>query len=194
VVIAVPEIANFAVAANKDGLLEIVAIAGPTTDDQQFTGAVWLAQELPALPDGQDQWTLAWRSLGTPGGGQLAGITLARNSDGRLQAATLSHNETVWHAWQDAPDGDWSDWESLGNPGGSITPPALAQNEDGRLELFAVSLLSGLAVWHRSQLRLGQNQWTEWRSLGFPASQGAVARRPSPRRGASPGLPSLEGR
>ena len=45
VVIAVPEIANFAVAANKDGLLEIVAIAGPTTDDQQFTGAVWLAQE-----------------------------------------------------------------------------------------------------------------------------------------------------
>lgn len=173
-VIAVPEIANFAVAANKDGLLEIVAIAGPTTDDQQFTGAVWLTQELPASPEGQDQWTPAWRSLGAPGGGQLAGITLARNSDGRLEAATLSRSETVWHARQDAPDGDWSDWESLGNPGSNITPPALAQNEDGRLELFAVSLFSGLAVWHRSQLRPGQNQWTEWRSLGFPASQGPL--------------------
>ena len=173
-VIAVPEIANFAVAANKDGLLEIVAIAGPTTDDQQFTGAVWLTQELPASPEGQDQWTPAWRSLGAPGGGQLAGITLARNSDGRLEAATLSRSETVWHARQDAPDGDWSDWESLGNPGSNITPPALAQNEDGRLELFAVSLFSGLAVWHRSQLRPGQNQWTEWHSLGFPASQGPL--------------------
>jgi hypothetical protein len=112
-----PEIANFAVAANKDGLLEIVALAGPTTDDQQFTGAVWLTRELPASPEGQDQWTPAWRSLGTPGGGQLAGITLARNSDGR----------------------PWEPWTLL-RPEPAAGEPALAVSAQagGRLVLFAL--------------------------------------------------------
>jgi len=166
-----PEIEHFAVAPDRNGRLVVVAIAGPGKDDPQFTPAVWLVQE---LPDGENQWPDTWRSLGTPGGVyQLDGITMASNASGGLEAAVLAQNTTVWHARQENADGDWSDWESLGNPvsGGSITPPALAESNDGRLELFTVSLLPRRAVWHRSQLQPGQNQWTGWSSIGFPGGQ-----------------------
>jgi hypothetical protein len=47
----VPEIAEFAVAANKDRLLDIVAIAEPVgADDEGFSGAIWINQQITAVP------------------------------------------------------------------------------------------------------------------------------------------------
>ena len=163
-VIAVPEIANFAVAANKDGLLEIVAIAGPTTDDQQFTGAVWLAQELPALPDGQDQWTPAWRSLGTPGGGQLAGITLARNfEEGSQSLEKLEQEATDGEKWL---PGDPIDTGLLGLA--EVVPkadnPALATDTRGRLRLF-LSVPGRIGIYALNQTNPAGGQWRQ--SINF---------------------------
>ncbi len=167
-----PEISHFAVASDADDLLEIVAIATP--DDQQSGSEVWLARELPRPADAEEQWPRAWQSLGAPGGEhQLDGIAMAAGVGGGLETAVLTQNRTIWHARQDDADGNWSAWESLGNPvsGGTITPPALAQNQDGRLELFTVAFFPRPAVWHRSQPHVGQSQWGGWSSLGFPQGQ-----------------------
>ena len=166
-----PEIRHFAVAGNGNGQLVIAAIAGPGPDDQQFTPDVWLAQEVS--DDIGNPWPAAWRSLGAPADGhQLDGIAMASNVSGGLEIAVTARNQTVWHNRQDDADADWSGWASLGNPvsgGSTIAPPALTQNQDGRLELFTLSLIPRPAVWHRSQLRPGQDQWTGWSSLGVPA-------------------------
>jgi hypothetical protein len=174
-----PEITEFAVAANKSGLLEIVAIAKPGPDEalgvgggpEVSSGGVWINQQLPhAAHIGHREWVDRWRSLGEPGSGnQRSGITIARNPDGRLEAAVLDTGMTVWHAWQKRPDGDWSSWNSLGNPGqGTISSPTLATDKDGRLELFTTSLLPELAVWHCRQMEPGQGPWEKWHSLGYP--------------------------
>ncbi|MGV9779594.1 hypothetical protein [Streptosporangium sp. NPDC003464] len=44
----------------------------------------------------------------------VAGIRVARNADGRLEAFHVGYDSALWHKWQDA-DGAWSpDWVSLG--------------------------------------------------------------------------------
>jgi len=165
-----PEIAHFAVAGNGNGRLVIAAIAGPAPDDPQFTPDVWIAQE---VSDDGNPWPHAWKSLGAPADGhQLDGIAMVPNVSGGLEIVVTARNQTVWHNRQDNADADWSGWKSLGNPvpgGSTIAPPALAQNQDGRLELFTLSLIPRPALWHRSQLRPGQDRWTGWSSLGFPA-------------------------
>ena len=168
------QISDFAVAANKDGLLEIVAVARPTAGDQQSSGAVWLNQQLTAPAGGADEWVDRWRSLGSPGGANdLQGIATARNPDGSLAAAVLN-DLTIWYAGQTVPDGDWSAWDAVDNSGiVNPGPPALAQNTDGRLEMFTIALAGErLAVWHISQKQPGHSPWTQWHSLGFPATSG----------------------
>ena len=174
-----PEITELAVTANKSGLLEIVAIAKPGPDEALAVGGgVWINQQLPhAAHVDQDRWVDRWRSLGEPGSGsQRSGITVAHNPDGRLEAAVLNTGMTVWHAWQKRPDGDWSSWNSMGNPGqGTISNPTLATDQVGRLELFTTSLLPELAVWHRRQTEPGQGPWEKWHSLGYPeAARGST--------------------
>jgi hypothetical protein len=185
-----PEITEFAVAANKSGLLEIVAIAQPLPGEELhvdgghevFSGGVWINQQLPQKAHlAADEWVDHWRSLGEPGSGnQLSGITIARNPDGRLEAAVLSTGTTVWHAWQKRPDGDWSSWNSLDNPvqGATISSPTLATDKDGRLQLFTTSLRPEIAVWHRRQKEPGQGPWEKWHSLGYPKSQRASTQPP----------------
>jgi hypothetical protein len=41
-----PQIDSFAVAKDRNDLLEIVAIGGPGPDDQEFTEGIWLNQQL----------------------------------------------------------------------------------------------------------------------------------------------------
>jgi GH25 family lysozyme M1 (1,4-beta-N-acetylmuramidase) len=45
----------------------------------------------------------------------LAAKTVTQNKDGRLEEVVFSRGE-VWHHWQKAPNGAWSDWASLGKP------------------------------------------------------------------------------
>jgi hypothetical protein len=185
-----PEIMEFVVAANNSGLLELAAIARlrpgeelhADGDSAVFSGGVWINQQLPhgAQAD-SDEWVDHWRSLGEPGDGdQRSGITIARNPDGRLEAAVLN-THTVWHAWQTRPDGNWSPWDSLGSPApeARISSPALATSKDGRLQLFTTALIhSDAAVWYRRQAEPGKDPWEKWQSLGYPEGEGGSAQAP----------------
>jgi hypothetical protein len=166
-----PQIVEFVVAANKDGLLDIVAVAEPGEGgDDEFSGAVWINQQITAVPLHQEEQWAGWRTLGEPGYSRT-GISMAANPDGRLEVALAAAGSTVWHAWQDVPDGDWSAWGSLDSPG----PEArfwgirLAQNQDGGLSLFTTVGLPRPAVWRRRQAEPGRGPWSKWQSLGFPA-------------------------
>ncbi|MFJ1757210.1 peptidoglycan DD-metalloendopeptidase family protein, partial [Kitasatospora sp. NPDC088134] len=77
---------------------------------------------------------------------QSGRVVSARSADGRLEVFAAGANG-VSHAWQIAASGAWSDWESLGGPGGAEL--AIAPNADGRLEVFA---LNGNTFQHRYQL------------------------------------------
>ena len=186
-----PEITEFAVAANESGLLEIVAIAQPLPGEELyvdggpevFSGGVWINQQLPRTAHRDaDEWVDNWRWLGEPGSGnQRSGITIARNPDGRLEAAVLNTGTIVWHAWQKRPDGDWSAWSSLDSPvpGATLSGPTLATNKDGRLQLFTTSLRPEPAVWYRTQKEPGQGPWEEWHSLGYPKGERASTQAPT---------------
>lgn len=189
--IAMPEIMEFAVAANNSGLLELVAIAQPRPGEklhvgdssEVFSGGVWINQQLPQDAHAHmDGWVDHWRSLGEPGSGnQRSGITVAHNPHGRLEAAVVN-THTVWHAWQKRPDGNWSSWDSLGSPvpGATLSSPTLATDKDGRLELFTTAVhLPDIAVWHRRQSEPGQGPWEKWDSLGYPDSDGGSTYAPT---------------
>ena len=103
----------------------------------------------------------------------LTGIALGQNEDGRLElVATTDDPEglggDVWHAWQTAPNGNWTNWHSLGRPGGGATGPAVAQYADGRLEVAVVG--GDQAIWHRWQTA-PNNGWSDWQSMGRPDAQ-----------------------
>src|SRR5215472_9458787 len=170
---AMPEIGQFAVAADQDGLLEIAAIAGPGPGDQEFTEAVWLNQQVTTDEDNSLDFLSSWQSLGEPGY-QLSSIGMARNLDRRLEIV-LAANGTMMHSSRSASDGSWSAWESLGHPAyaGSGTRITLAQNQDGRLEVFAASGFPS-KIWHSHQKQPGHGPWTEWQSIGSPPPQGGV--------------------
>jgi hypothetical protein len=154
---------GIALGTNQDERLELFATSGevPTRD------AVWHSWE--EFPTGD--WT-RWQSLGGP----PTTINLdnkplvERNGDGRLEVFILDRGNAVWHAWQ-RREGGWSDWESLGRPGGPETGaeyrPAVARNHDGRLELFTVARVG--TVWHRWQGAEGG--WSAWSSLGRPIGE-----------------------
>jgi hypothetical protein len=103
----------------------------------------------------------------------LGNIALAKNHDGRMELFAMLGPEpgqedpySVLHRWQETPDGDLTEWKSLGAPdgGSSSSGPAVARNSDGRLEIV-VGGLDG-ALWHRWQRREGG--WSDWTSLAKP--------------------------
>jgi hypothetical protein len=54
----------------------------------------------------------------------------------------------MWHIWQTRPSaGPWSEWQNLG--GSFAGAPVVAENLDGRLEIFATG--QNNAVWHNRQ-------------------------------------------
>lgn len=151
-----------AVAVNADRRLEILATAYANE-----TNDVWFLRQNGY---GQDQWD-QWRSLGSPpggfdpppGGGE---ISVARNADGRLEAAVIRYDMTVWHAWQVTPGGPWSGWASLGKSdkaGSRSSGPVLALGANGCLSLLVE--IAGV-IWHRRQRSVSRSPWTPWESLG----------------------------
>src|SRR5690242_11758195 len=118
-----PHLTGIALAPNKDGRLELLAISGRegsaagegpvAVSPPGLAGAVWHAwQESP-----NGDWS-GWYSFGQPGSGISGNApAVARNSDGRLQVVVIADDGTVWHRAQTAPSGfDWSDWRSLERP------------------------------------------------------------------------------
>jgi hypothetical protein len=185
----------FVAGQNEDGRLELIANLSGT-----------LALVTQAEPGGAFRSGFGNTGISTPG--RIGTLTMARNPDGTLEAATtiddhLVHirqhvpnqlpsaggggwarhdhgrpaehiavrcpklipdrhgNLTVfvhgmdgnlWHRWQSAPNGNWSEWHSLGSPpdtGEGSRSLDVGQNQDGRLEAFIV---------HRGEL------WHSWQT------------------------------
>jgi hypothetical protein len=110
---------------------------------------------------------------------EVTGIALAANRDRRLElVATTGGTEglggDVWHAWQTAPNGSWSEWSRLGRrPGGGASAPVVARNADGRLEVAVVG--GDGAVWHRWQTAPNNDWSSRWESFGELDDQRAIA-------------------
>jgi hypothetical protein len=63
----------------------------------------------------------------------------------------------------------WSNWASIG--GNTVDLPSVANNEDGRLEVFARGPGGDLQhIWQTAP----NNGWSDWDSLGFPFAGGYV--------------------
>jgi acylphosphatase len=92
----------------------------------------------------------------------LGGVaSVGNNADGRLEVFANGTDHAMWHRWQTTPNGNWSDWASLG--GLLTTDAAVARNRDGRLEIFARG--ADDALWHIWQTAPNGN-WSTWNSLG----------------------------
>ena len=76
----------------------------------------------------------------------------------------------VYHNYQTSPGGGWSGWIPIG--GSIASPPTVAMNADGRLQLFAQG--TDTAGWYAWQLLPGNGGWSEWVSLG-----GSISASPS---------------
>jgi hypothetical protein len=111
-----------------------------------------------------------WASLG----GQVSGALQAvAGQDGHLEIFTIGFGGDLRRLRQNAPNGPWREWESLGQPtglplGGTL---AAARNRDGRLEVFAG--VSDGTLWHISEAAPG-GPWSGWSSLNGQLS-GSVA-------------------
>ncbi len=100
------------VGVNADGRLEVFAEA-PGASGVELDH-IWQT----TAGDGWD----AWASLGAPPAQFLGAPAVARNADGRLEAFVrvgLMSAGSLWHIWQTAPNGGWSDWDNLGGPVGA---------------------------------------------------------------------------
>ena len=109
-----------------------------------------------------------WTSLGKPASNiAVSSPHAVQNADGRLEILLHGSNVNLWHLWQTAPNGNWSNWASLGKPptAAIIGYPSVAQNKDGRLELL-VNANDG-ALWHIWQTVTGKSLGS-WASLGTP--------------------------
>jgi hypothetical protein len=80
-------------------------------------------------------------------------LLVGRNADGRLEVFAPGRFMSVLHAWQEDVGGAWSDWSEVPLSWTS-SPPALASNDAGRLELFAATTDAVNHVWQT------QNGWS----------------------------------
>lgn len=145
---------------HRDGRLDVFTSGGDR--------AIWhIGQQSPSA----DEWG-GWTSLGRPRGSGLGTPAVGQNQDGRLELLAIGDDGALWHAWQQRPDEEaWSEWVSLGTPpmraprglAGDFRP-AVATNQDGRLEVFVVG--NDRALWHVYQARPGRAPWSAWASLG----------------------------
>lgn len=118
------------------------------------TSELWneLAQKFTGSDARWSPWFLQAAGIGSPAVGS--------NSDGRLEVAGLTADNTAWHMWQATPGGAWAS-ALLG--GTLASGPAIARNADGRLELAAVG--ADGAIWHQWQTAPSSG-WSGWHSLG----------------------------
>jgi len=156
------------VARNKDGHLEVFAIG------HDFFSGDNVTHNWQASP-GSTSW-VGFSSLGRPSPGVISPVA-GSNQDLRLEIFGISGDKALWHDWQVTPGGGWSGWASLGVPGtGTNWSISLAQNADGRFEVFAISAADGL-LWHIHQVVINGG-WSAWESLGqpgAPAGGGTIA-------------------
>jgi hypothetical protein len=148
-----------AVAQNADGRLEVFIVGADNI----------LYHRWQTEPKSNSQWSEKWETLSDP---SVSDPVLARNADGRLEVFVIRYEDKrLYHRWQiKANDSSqWSGWASLQTTE-SILPrsrPAVAQNADGRLEVFIVG--ADNILYHRWQIKANDSsQWLpadKWETL-----------------------------
>lgn len=88
-------------------------------------------------------------------------IAAGKNADGRLELFALCADKALYHRWQVPPNGDWSDWVSLG--GTNLQKFAVSNSADGRFEVLVLG--GDRSLWLKAQSSPNGN-WNEWSSLG----------------------------
>lgn len=154
-----------AAASNADGRLEVF---GRGTDNR-----IWrLAQKDLARPHEFSGWELM------PGDQTFNGApAVVRNHFKKLEVFARGRDGAIWHRWQNDPNvgsaAQWSPWNSFG--GVLTSDPTLAQNHDGRLEVFAVG--SDGRVYHIYQRWFDAfgAPWSGWEALGSRRFAGRIA-------------------
>jgi Tfp pilus assembly protein FimT len=143
-----------AVARNSDGRLQVFVV-----------GTNNLLYYKTQTAAGSSTWSSSWTSLG---GALRAGTdpVVIANSDGRLQAFVIGSNNALYYKTQTSADSStWSSsWMSLGGGIKADTSPAVARNDDGRLQVFVVGTNNQL--YYRTQTSGGSSTWSGWTSLG----------------------------
>ncbi|MFD9370886.1 peptidase M23 [Streptomyces sp. NPDC060020] len=86
-------------------------------------------------------------------------VVSGRSADGRLEAFAAGA-EGVYHSWQTAVNGGWSQWRFEGGPRDAQL--AVASNADGRLEVFALSGSTFDHMWQTAPA----GAWSAWANFG----------------------------
>jgi hypothetical protein len=92
----------------------------------------------------------------------------ARNQNACLEVFAVSGNRSLLHTWENAPGGDWHEWESLGGHDLAGAPVSIA-NADGRLQVFILG--RDAKIYTREQSMPNWN-WGPWIGLGGTGIKG----------------------
>ncbi|WP_372411024.1 peptidase M23 [Streptomyces luteireticuli] len=98
-------------------------------------------------------------------------VVSGRSADGRLEAFAAGA-DGVYHSWQTAVNGGWSQWRLEGGPRGAQL--AVATNADGRLELFALSDSTLDHMWQTGP-SAGWSGWENFGTGGYRLAAGSNA-------------------
>lgn len=121
--------------------------------------SIWWKKQVNANGD----WSVDWRSLGTPPAGILGSPAVALNAVGAMVVFVQGGDNAIWHRWQTSRNSQtWSDWVSLG--GNVTSAPGAVLDKNGCLVVFARG--TDNAIWQRWQIRPNQEWSSQWHSLG----------------------------
>jgi hypothetical protein len=153
--ISVPDVnfdANSTVVRDNAGSLHWFITNGPNS--QQLFGMSQIA------PGGA--WS-GWQPI--PSISSSSRPTAAKYSDGTIALfQTQVFPDKALYSTYQTGGGNWSPWKSLG--GQLVSNPAIAQNQDGHLEAFAIG--QDNAIWHAFETDQVHHTWSGWSSLGAP--------------------------
>ena len=150
---------------NSEGTWASINEITVTSSEQSHTITPGPLFHKSQTPSGSNTWS-SWGSLG----GAIrsnSDVSLAMNSDGRLQAFVVDTNNALYYKTQSSPNSNiWSSsWTSLGGGIKADTSPAVAMNNDGRLQVFVVGTNNQLYC--KTQSSPNSNIWSSsWTSLG----------------------------
>jgi hypothetical protein len=116
-------------------------------------------------------WVADWASLGedTLGAGFWSDPSVGRNKDGRLEVFAVTSTGHVEHIWQTAPNSGWvASFDPLPTTFlmKNNIPVAVANNQDGRLEVFARDHPDPGKIVHIGQVAPNSGWAAAWLSLG----------------------------
>ncbi|MFF9640915.1 hypothetical protein [Kitasatospora aureofaciens] len=160
---------EIAVAANQDGRLQVFGLGKDGTLKS-------MVQTAPGSVYGEN-WD-PWTSMGAPTGVKMvARPAAAMNLNGRLQVFSWGNDGHLWTRVQNRENTkNWSPWKALPTLSGGIQSyPAVARNQDGRLQVFVRDTSDN--VYYVAQNKAGQEQWgSSWKQLtGQGTPLGGVA-------------------